>query len=61
MEIKKELVDIIISFFEPKKSIKKHLLSNIDEVNEKMKLGKSKAKKIAQKTLEKVKSATGLL
>ena len=34
MEIKKELVDIIISFFEPKKSIKKHLLSNIDEVNE---------------------------
>ena len=61
MEVKKELVDIIISFFEEKKSMKEHLLSNIDEVNKEMNLGKSKAKKIAQKTLKKVKSATGLL
>ena len=34
---------------------------NIDEVDEKMRLGKSKAQKVAQQTLEKVKSATGLL
>ena len=61
MEVKKELVDTIISFFEQKKSKKEQLLSNIDEVDTKMSLGKSKAQKIAQQTLEKVKSATGLL
>ena len=61
MEIKEELVDTIISFFEQNKSKKEKLLLNIDEVDEKMLLGKSKAQKVAQQTLEKVKSATGLL
>ena len=61
MEIKEELVDTIISFFEKNKSKKEKLLLNIDEVDEKMRLGKSKAQKVAQQTLEKVKSATGLL
>ena len=61
MEIKEELVDTIISFFEQNKSKKEKLLLNIDEVDEKMRLGKSKAQKVAQQTLEKVKSATGLL
>ena len=61
MEIKEELVDTIISFFEQNKSKKEKLLLNIDEVDKKMRLGKSKAQKVAQQTLEKVKSATGLL
>ena len=61
MEIKNELIETIISFFELQKSKREQLLANPDEVNQKMILGQNKAKKIAQKTLQEVKSATGLL
>jgi len=61
MEIKNELIETIISFFELQRSKRKQLLANPDEVNQKMILGQNKAKKIAQKTLHEVKSATGLL
>ena len=61
MEIKNELIETIISFFELQRSKREQLLANPDEVNQKMILGQNKAKKIAQKTLQEVKSATGLL
>jgi tryptophanyl-tRNA synthetase len=61
MDIKNELIETIISFFELQRSKREQLLANPDKVNQKMILGKNKAKKIAQKTLEEVKSATGLL
>ena len=61
MEIKNELIETIISFFELQRSKREQLLINPDEVNQKMILGQNKAKKIAQKTLQEVKSATGLL
>lgn len=61
MDIKNELVETIISFFDLQRSKRKQLLANPDEVNQKMILGQNKAKKIAQKTLQEVKSATGLL
>jgi len=61
MDIKNELVETIISFFELQRSKREQLLANPDEVNQKMILGQNKAKKIAQKTLQEVKSATGLL
>ncbi len=61
MDIKNELIDTIISFFELQRLKREQLLANPDEVNQKMILGENKAKKIAQKTLQEVKSATGLL
>ena len=61
MDIKNELIETIISFFELQRSNREQLLANPDEINEKMILGQNKAKKIAQKTLQEVKSATGLL
>ena len=61
MEIKNELIETIISFFELQRSKREKLLANPDEVNQKMILGQNKAKKIAQKTLQEVKSATGLI
>ena len=61
MEIKNELIETIISFFELQRSKREQLLANPREVNQKMILGQNKAKKIAQKTLQEVKSATGLL
>ena len=61
MDIKNELIETIISFFELQRSKREQLLANSDEVNQKMILGQNKAKKIAHKTLQKVKSATGLL
>ena len=61
MDIKNELIETIISFFELQRSKRKQLLANPDEVNQKMILGQNKAKKIAQKTLQEVKSATGLI
>jgi tryptophanyl-tRNA synthetase len=61
MDIKNELIETIISFFELQRSKREQLLANPDEVNQKMILGQNKAKKIAQKTLQEVKSATGLL
>ena len=61
MDIKNELIETVISFFELQRSKRKQLLANPDEVNQKMILGQNKAKKIAQNTLQEVKSATGLL
>jgi tryptophanyl-tRNA synthetase len=61
MDIKNELIETIISFFELQRSKREQLLASPDEVNQKMILGQNKAKKIAQKTLQEVKSATGLL
>ena len=61
MDIKNELIETIISFFELQRLKREQLLANPDEVNQKMILGQNKAKKIAQKTLQEVKSATGLL
>jgi tryptophanyl-tRNA synthetase len=61
MDIKNELIETIISFFELQRSNKEQLLANPDEINQKMILGQNKAKKIAQKTLQEVKNATGLL
>ena len=61
MDIKNELIETIISFFELQRSNREQLLANPDEINQKMILGQNKAKKIAQKTLQEVKSATGLL
>lgn len=61
MEIKNELIETIISFFELQRSNREQLLANPDKINQKMILGQNKAKKIAQKTLQEVKSATGLL
>jgi len=61
MDIKNELIETIISFFELQRSKREQLFANPDEVNQKMILGQNKAKKIAQKTLHEVKSATGLL
>ena len=61
MEIKNELIETIISFFELQRSKREQLLANPDEVDQKMILGQNKAKKIAQMTLQEVKSATGLL
>ena len=61
MEIKNELIETIISFFELQRSNREQMLANPDEINQKMILGQNKAKKIAQKTLQEVKSATGLL
>ena len=61
MDIKKELIDTIINFFESNKSKRVQLLKNDDEVDQQMILGQNKARQIAQKTLHEVKSAAGLL
>ncbi|MFL2511188.1 MAG: tryptophan--tRNA ligase [Candidatus Neomarinimicrobiota bacterium] len=61
MEVKKELVDIIINFFADQRARKNELLANEDKVSELMNLGKTKAQKIARETLSDVKRATGLL
>ena len=61
MDIKKELIDTIINFFESNKSKREQLLKNDNEVNQQMILGQNKARQIAQKTLHEVKSAAGLL
>jgi len=61
MDIKNELIETMTSFFELQRSKREQLLANSDEVNQKMILGQNKAMKIAQKTLQEVKSATGLL
>ena len=61
MDIKQELIDTIINFFESNKSKREQLLKNDDEVNQQMILGQNKARQIAQKTLHEVKSAAGLL
>ena len=61
MDIKNELIETVISFFELQRSKRKQLLAKPDEVNQKMILGQNKAKKIARNTLQEVKNATGLL
>jgi tryptophanyl-tRNA synthetase len=61
MEVKKELVDIIVDYFADQRERKNELLANEDKVNDLMNLGKRKAQKIASDTLSNVKQATGLL
>ena len=61
MEVKKELVDIIINFFSEQKIRKNELLSNEDEVRHLMNLGKAKAQEIASQTLSDVKRSIGLI
>ena len=56
MDIKKELIETIISFFESQKLKREKLVLDNDEVTKKMILGQTKAKEIAQKTLQEVKS-----
>ena len=61
MEVKKELVDVIINYFANQRKRRDELIANEDEVNDLMNLGKTKAQKIARETLSHVKQAVGLL
>ena len=61
MEVKKELVDVIINYFAHQRKRRDELIANEDEVNDLMNLGKTKAQKIAHETLSHVKQAVGLL
>jgi tryptophanyl-tRNA synthetase len=61
MEVKKELVDVIISYFAHQRKRRDELIANEDKVNDLMNLGKTKAQKIARETLSHVKQAVGLL
>ena len=61
MEVKKELVDVIINYFAHQRKRRDELIANEDKINDLMNLGKTKAQKIARETLSDVKRATGLL
>jgi tryptophanyl-tRNA synthetase len=61
MEVKKELVDVIINYFAHQRKRRDELIANEDKVNDLMNLGKTKAQKIARETLFHVKQAVGLL
>jgi tryptophanyl-tRNA synthetase len=61
MEVKKELVDVIINYFAHQSKRRDELIANEDKVNDLMNLGKTKAQKIARETLSHVKQAVGLL
>ena len=61
MEVKKELVDVIINYFANQRKRRDELIANEDEVNDLMNLGKTKAQKTARETLSHVKQAVGLL
>ena len=61
MEVKKELVDVIINYFAHQRKRRDELIANEDKVNDLMSLGKTKAQKIARETLSHVKQAVGLL
>ena len=61
MEVKKELVDVIINYFANQRKRRDELIANEDKVNDLMNLGKTKAQKIARETLSDVKQAVGLL
>lgn len=61
MEVKKELVDVIINYFAHQRKRRNELIANEDKVNDLMNLGKTKAQKIARETLSHVKQAVGLL
>jgi len=61
MEVKKELVDVIINYFAHQRKIRDELIANEDKVNDLMNLGKTKAQKIARETLSHVKQAVGLI
>ena len=61
MEVKKELVDVIINYFAHQRKRRDELIVNEDKVNDLMNLGKTKAQKIARETLSHVKQAVGLL
>lgn len=61
MEVKKELVDVIINYFAHQRKRRDELIANEDKINDLMNLGKTKAQKIARETLSHVKQAVGLL
>ena len=61
MEVKKELVDVIINYFAHQRKRRDELIANEDKVNDLMNLGKTKAQKIARETISYVKQAVGLL
>ena len=61
IEVKKELVDVIINYFAHQRKRRDELIANEDKVNDLMNLGKTKAQKIARETLSHVKQAVGLL
>ena len=61
MEVKKELVDVIINYFAHQRKRRDELIANEDKVNDLMNLGKTKAQKIARETLSHIKQAVGLL
>jgi len=61
MEVKKELVDVIINYFAHQRKRRDELIANEDKVNDLMNLGKTKAQKIARETLSHVKQAVGLI
>ena len=61
LEVKKELVDVIINYFAHQRKRRDELITNEDKVNDLMNLGKTKAQKIARETLSHVKQAVGLL
>ncbi|MCH1546756.1 MAG: tryptophan--tRNA ligase [Candidatus Marinimicrobia bacterium] len=61
MEVKKELIDVIINYFAHQRKRRDELIANEDKVNDLMNLGKTKAQKIARETLSHVKQAVGLL
>jgi tryptophanyl-tRNA synthetase len=61
MEVKKELVDVIINYFAHQRKRRDELIANEDKVNDLMNLGKTKAQKIARETLSIVKQSVGLL
>ena len=61
MEVKKELVDVIINYFAHQRKRRDELIANEDKVNDLMNLGKTKAQKTARETLSHVKQAVGLL
>ena len=50
MEIKNELIETIISFFELQRSNREQLLANPDEINQKMILGQIKPRKLPKDT-----------
>jgi tryptophanyl-tRNA synthetase len=61
IEVKKELVDVIINYFAHQRKRRDGLIANEDKVNDLMNLGKTKAQKIARETISYVKQAVGLL
>ncbi|MCB1142466.1 MAG: tryptophan--tRNA ligase [Leptospiraceae bacterium] len=59
-DIKKELLECIMEYFQPYRKKREEIISNKDYIESVLKKGKEKAGWIAQKNLEKVRSALGI-